>query len=168
MRTVKRTLVTSLIALPFLVAPFASAKDAKPANNQELNIQAYEKLLHTDINSKREAIVTEIMNLSDSDAKTFWPIYHDYDAERAKLDDAEAQLTNDYAQNSRNISDDQADQLLSKSFDLEEQRAELKKKYYDTMKKALSAATAAKFFEADSQIQHVYDLQLASKLPVNQ
>jgi hypothetical protein len=168
MRAVKTSLITSLIALPFLITPFASAKSAKPTTDQELNMQAYEKLLHTDINSKREAIVTTIMNLDDNDAKAFWPIYKDYDAERAKLDDAEAQLTNDYVKNYQSISDDQADHFLSKSLELEEERAELKKKYYDTMKKSLSAATAAKFFEVDSQIQHVYDLQLAAKLPANQ
>ncbi len=79
------------------------------------------------------------MHLNDSDSQTFWPIYKEYEAERAKLDDAEAQLTSDYAKDYQSISDDQADQVMSKSLELEAQRAELRKKYYDTMKKALSA-----------------------------
>jgi hypothetical protein len=168
MRVVKITLLACIIALPSLATQSVFAKDAKPVTDQELNIQAYEKLLRADINSKRDAIVKQVLQLSDSDAQTFWPIYQDYEKEREKLDDTEAQLTNEYVAAYQNISEDKADELLSKSFELEAQRAELKKKYFDTMKKALSASTAARFFEVDGQIQHVHDLQLSAKLPANQ
>ena len=168
MKAIKGTLLACIIALPFMAAQSGFAKDPKPTNDKELNLQAYEKLLRMDVNAKREMLVKEIMHLSDADSQTFWPIYKDYEAERAKLDDAEAQLTSDYAKDYQTISDDEADQVMSKSLELETQRAELRKKYYDTMKKALSAEIATKFFEVDSQLQHIYDLQVASKLPANQ
>ena len=168
MKAIKGALIACIIALPFLAVQSASAKDPKATNDKELNLQAYEKLLRMDVNAKREVLVKEIMHLNDADSQTFWPIYKDYEAERAKLDDAEAQLTSDYAKDYQTISDDEADQVMSKSLELETQRAELRKKYYDTMKKALSAEIATKFFEVDSQLQHIYDLQVASKLPANQ
>ena len=168
MKSIKGTLLACIVALPFLAVQSSFAKDPKPTSDKELNLQAYEKLLRMDVNAKRETLVKEIMHLNDADSQTFWPIYKDYEAERAKLDDAEAQLTSDYAKDYQNISDDAADQVMSKSLELETQRAELRKKYYDTMKKALSAEIATKFFEVDSQLQHIYDLQVASKLPANQ
>lgn len=168
MKGIKGTLLACIVALPFLAAQSSFAKDPTPTSDKELNLQAYEKLLRMDVTAKREMLVKEIMHLSDSDSKIFWPIYKDYEAERAKLDSAEAQLTSDYAKAYQNNSDDAADQVMSKSLDLETRRAELKKKYYNTMKKALSAQIAAKFFEVDSQMQHIYDLQVASKLPANQ
>ena len=131
-------------------------------------MQAYEKLLKADVNAKRDTIVKAIMRLNDSDSQIFWPIYKEYEAERAKLDDAEAQVTSEYVKEYQDISDDQADQVMSKSLDLEGQRAELRKKYYDNMKKALSATIATKFFEVDSQMQHIHDLQVSSTLPANQ
>lgn len=168
MKSIKGTLLACIVALPFLAVQSSFAKDPKPASDKELNLQAYEKLLRMDVNAKREMLVKEIMHLNDADSQTFWPIYKDYEAKRAKLDDAEAQLTSDYAKNYQSISDNAADQVMSKSLELETQRAELRKKYYDTMKKALSAEIATKFFEVDSQLQHIYDLQVASKLPANQ
>jgi hypothetical protein len=168
MKSIKGTLLACIVALPLLAVQSSFAKDPKPTSDKELNLQAYEKLLRMDVNAKRETLVKEIMHLNDADSQTFWPIYKDYEAERAKLDDAEAQLTSDYAKDYQNISDDAADQVMSKSLELETQRAELRKKYYDTMKKALSAEIATKFFEVDSQLQHIYDLQVASKLPANQ
>jgi hypothetical protein len=168
MKAIKGTLLACVVALPLLAAQSTFAKDPTPTNDKELNLQAYEKLLRMDVNAKREMLVKEIMHLNDADSKTFWPIYKNYEAERSKLDAAEAQLTSDYAKGYQTISDNQADQVMSRSLALETQRAELRKKYYDTMKKALSAEIATKFFEVDSQLQHIYDLQVASKLPANQ
>ena len=168
MKAIKGTLLACIIALPFLAAQPTFAKDPKATSDKELNLQAYEKLLRSDVNAKRDMLVKEIMHLNDSDSQIFWPIYKKYEAERAKLDDAEAQLTSDYSKEYQSISDNQADQVMSKSLELGAQRAELRKKYYDTMKKALSPVVAAKFFEVDSQMQHIHDLQVSSNLPANQ
>jgi hypothetical protein len=162
MKAIKGTLLACIIASPFLAA------QSKPASDKELNLQAYEKLLRSDVNGKREMIVKAIMHLNDSDSQIFWPIYKEYEAERAKLDGAEAQVTGDYAKAYQSISDNQADQVMSKSLDLEAKRVELKKKYYETMKKALSPTIAAKFFEVDGQMQNIHDLQVSSNLPANQ
>jgi hypothetical protein len=168
MKAIRGTLLACIVALPSLTAHPVFAKDPKPTNDKELNIQAYEKLLRADVDAKRDTLVKAIMRLNDSDSQTFWPIYKEYEAERAKLDDAEAQVTSQYVKEYQDISDDQADQVMSKSLELEAQRAELRKKYYDTMKNALSATIATKFFEVDSQMQHIHDLQVSSTLPANQ
>jgi hypothetical protein len=170
MKATKGILLVCVIGMPFLVALSLSAKQAADSatSDQELNLKAYETLLRSDVKGKREAIVKEILQLSESDGEKFWPVYREYDSERAKLDVAEAQLMNQYVKDYQTMSDAEADQLMSKSFDLEAQRAELKKKYFETMKKDVSASTAARFFEVDSQLQHISDLQTAAKLPANQ
>lgn len=167
MNAVTKTLLAALIIVLFLV-PESKAQEAQASNDQELNIRAYEQLLRADIDAKRETIIKEIMEFSDSEAKVFWPIFRKYDMERKQLDQAEAQLVSEYAEAYQNISDEKADQLLSKSFELEAQRARLKKKYFDMMKKALSPRVAAKFFEVENQIQNVSELQWSAKLPANQ
>jgi hypothetical protein len=170
MKATKGTVLVCVIGMPFLVALSLSAKQAanSATDDQELNLKAYETLLRSDVNGKREAIVKEILQLSDSDGEKFWPVYREYESERSKLDLAEAQLMNQYVKDYQTMSDAEADQLMSKSFDLEAQRAGLKKKYFETMKKDVSASTAARFFEVDSQLQHISDLQTAAKLPANQ
>ena len=170
MKATKGTLLVCVIGMPFLVALSLSAKQAanSATNDQELNLRAYETLLRSDVSTKREAVVKEVMGLSDSDGEKFWPVYREYESERAKLDDAQAQLMNNYVRDYQTMSDDEADQLMSKTLDLEKQRAELRKKNYDAMKKAVSPATAARFVEVDGQLQHISDLQTASKLPANQ
>jgi hypothetical protein len=70
--------------------------------------------------------------------------------------------------NYENLTNEQAEALMSKAFELEAQRATLKKKNFDKMKTALSATQAAKFFLVENQIQHIVDLQISAGLPVVQ
>ena len=161
-------LLIAIVAMPFLITCSASAQDAAAVNDRELNTQAYVELLKTDVDSKRVAIVTQIMQFSDSDAKVFWPIYKEYDAQRAKLDAAEAQLIQEYSKEYQTISNEKAEKLLSKTFGIEAQRVDLKKKYFKTIKSALSATTAARFIEVENQLEDVAGLQASAVLPANQ
>src|ERR1700729_4248823 len=107
MKSIRGTLLTCIVALPLLATQSAFAKDTKSTSDKDLNMQAYEKLLKADVNAKRETIVKAIMRLDESDSQIFWPIYKEYEAERAKLDDAEAQVTSEYVKEYQDISDDQ-------------------------------------------------------------
>ena len=108
------------------------------------------------------------MQLSDSDAKVFWPIYREYNDELNKLNAAEAEEIKAYTKNYDNITDKEAEDIVNKSLHLEAQRVELKKKYFGKMKSALSASVAAKFYEIDSQFQDIVHLQTTSALPATQ
>src|SRR6516164_7285660 len=162
MKTLKRPFLLVLFVLPLVIAAPAFSQDA--SSNKDLNTQAYVELLKTDANAKREAVITYILQLSDADAKVFEPIYREYDKELAKLNAAQAQALQEYAKDYQNITDKQADELVSKSLEVEAQRVELKKKYFEKMKSALSAGTAATFFEVENQLQDIVDLQASSVL----
>ena len=135
---------------------------------REQNFRAYVTLLRPDIKAERKDIINAIMQFNDSDATKFWPIFQQYDAERTTIGDGRMKLIVDYARNYENLTNEQADALMSKAFELEAQRAILKKKYFDKMKAQLSATQAAKFFLVENQIQHIIDLQISASLPVVQ
>jgi len=165
---VKKIFVVILFVVAMLVASAALTQDTSTSSDRELNLRAYIELLRADVKAKRVAIITEIMQFSDADAATFWPLFRDYDHELSKLGDTRVQLISDYIKNYDDITDEKADGLMSSAFSLEEQRAELKKKHFDIMKKALSARTAARFFQVENQMQQVADLQISANLPALQ
>jgi len=166
-KKVRTSLFAALLAAPLLLVSPAIAQDSASASDKEQNTKAYVLLLSSDVDSKREAIVKVILQLSDADSAKFWPIYKEYEAERAKLDGAEAGLIQEYAKDYQTITDAKADELLTKSFKIDAQRVELKKKYFSKVKSATSAATAAKFIEVENQLEDVAGLQAASVLPAN-
>ncbi len=174
MKSAKSMLLAALFVVPVLVAAAAFRQDASTkqdtiaSSDRELNLRAYTELLRADVKAKRVAIITEIMQFSDADAATFWPLFRDYDYELSKLGDVKLQLITDYIKNYDDITDQKADELATGAFALEAQRAQLKKKYFDIMKKSLSARTAARFFQVENQIQQIVDLQISSNLPTLQ
>ena len=160
-------MVIAIVVLAAVAASIGRTQE-ESFDAREQNFRAYVTLLRTDIKAERKDIINAIMQFNDSDATKFWPIFQQYDAELTTIGDGRMKLIVDYARNYENLTNEQADALMSKAFELEAQRAILKKKYFDKMKAQLSATQAAKFFLVENQIQHIIDLQISASLPVVQ
>ena len=168
MKPVKGLAMAALFGLSLMAAPAYAQDQASKSDDKELNLRAYIELIRADVKAQRVGIITQIMQFDDAQAAKFWPIFREYDFELSKIGDVRAQLIQDYANNFDNMTNEKADELASKALDLETQRAELKKKYYDKMKKELTPIVAARFFQVENQMQHIIDLQISSSLPVVQ
>jgi len=153
----------ALLAAPALAfAQQAAAGD----DSRELNLRAYGELLRSDIRSQKVAVIAEVMQFTEAEDQKFWPIYREYEAELAKLNDDRIALIKDYATNYDNLTDASADKLALGALDLESKRHALKAKYYDRFKSALPAKTAARFLQVENQILLLLDLQIAASLPI--
>jgi hypothetical protein len=162
-------LTVAVLVLTVVTGLWAQEKEKKvedPAESKELNNQAYVRLLRADLKAAREQIIKETMQLNDQQSAIFWPIYRDYSAEQTKLGDEKLAIVQDYAQNFLNMSNEKADQLAQRVMALDDQKLALKKKYYELMKKSLPTVLVVRFFQVDSQIQLLVDLQIASNLPI--
>jgi len=136
------------------------------ASNEELNLEAYVKLLRTDVNKQKAQIVATVMQFDAPDAAVFWPIYKDFQSDLSTIGDRTASLVQTYVSSYNAMTPDVADKLANQLLNIEEQRTELKRKYYVKLKTALDPITAARFLQVENQIERVIDLQIASHLPV--
>ena len=158
-----------VLALGLLFATGLAAQDKQvleSSDNTELNTQAYIQLLRQDVQAKREAIIREGMQLDEKQGAAFWPIYKDYAAEQKKLGDQKLAIIQDYAKNYLTMNNDKADQLAQRVLALDEKRQELRRKYYEKFRQALSPIIAARFTQVENQIEMLVDLQIASSLPI--
>jgi hypothetical protein len=163
----KIRLTVAALALTAVTGLYAQEKQVQDhTQSQELNDQAYIKLLRSDLKANSEQIVKETMQLNDQQAAVFWPIYQNYTAELSKLGDEKLAIVQDYAKNFLTMDNQKADQLAQRVMALDEQKLTLRKKYYDLMKKALPAVLAVRFFQIENQIQLLVELQIASNLPI--
>ena len=108
----------------------------------------------------------EVMQLDASQAATFWPIYKEFESELSVIGDQILSLVKDYAAHYDNLTAMVADQLADKLLTIEQQRTELKRKYYTRFKEALDALIAARFLQVENQLERLADLQIAAELPV--
>lgn len=129
---------------------------------------AYVELLRSDVKTQRVAIITEVMQFSDSASAVFWPIYRDYEFEATKIGDDMLALIKDYAANYDSLSEEMAKDLAGRSLKIDEDRLKLRKKYFKRVEKALGSVTAAKYLQIENQIGLLIDLQIAQSLPLIQ
>src|SRR5215471_11748048 len=163
-------LLVMVLAVPLASSQADQGGGSSPASSEQktkdANITAYIDLLRQDFRTKKALIIAEVMRFNSQDAAAFWPIYKQYETELKQLNDQKLAAITDYATNYDQMTDDKADALAQKALSLEEQRNELKKKYYEQVKTATSASTAARFLQVENQLLMVGDLQVASQLPI--
>jgi hypothetical protein len=133
---------------------------------QETNIRAYVELLRADVRAEKTAIMGQIMNLNDEQGAKFWPIYREYDVELQQLNDKKLAGIKGYARNYDSMTDEKADELAKLALDLENERTDLKRTYYEKVSKQLGGILAARFLQIENQLLMVIDLQIASSLPI--
>jgi hypothetical protein len=148
--------------------PGAAATKTQPAatSNETLNIDAYIKLLRSDVRKDKSQIIGQVMQFDTDQSAAFWPIYKEFQGELTQNGDQVVALVKKYAANYDDMTEEVADQLATKLLDIEQQRNALKRKYYERFKVALDPISAARFLQVENQIEKVIDLQIASRLPV--
>src|SRR5713226_5946689 len=67
------------------------------------------QMLKRDLKSQKKQIVAANMNLTDPEAEKFWPVYDQYSADLAKINDARAALIKEYLQTFDTMNGEQAE-----------------------------------------------------------
>jgi hypothetical protein len=146
-------------------APAAAA--APGAEQRTVSSQELE-LLRKDIRSQKKQLVAQNLQLSDTDATKFWPIYDKYTAELVKINNKKYAAFQDYADHFRTLSDEQAVAIVKQWQDVDIQAAQLRAKYLPVFIQAVGGKTAATFAQIDRRISMMIDLQLGRAVPLVQ
>jgi len=152
------------VLLTILFAMFAFYSICR-AQTQELSASSAIEVARANAQADRATVVNVAMKLSDKDGAVFWPIYRQYEYERATLDDRRVAVIKEYAQKYPNLTDDEAKSMAETMFDYDSRLATLKKNYYKKFNKVLPALTVTKFFQLDRRVDLLIDMQVESSLP---
>ena len=118
------------------------------------------------VRSLKKQIIAANMDLTETDARQFWPIYDRYTAELTAITDRKDPLLKDYATNYNSITGDQAETYVKGRADVEESITKLRLKYFQLFRKVLSGQSTARFFQIDWRLGLIMDLQLMSQTPL--
>ena len=136
-----------------------------PAQTQAPAVGSFIESARAEMQSDRNQILTEGMNLSDKDGAIFWPIYRSYEYERSAVDDRRAAVIKDYAAKYSTLGDADAKAMAERMLDCESDLAALKKKYFKKFNAVLPALTVSKFFQLEHRIDLLMDIRVESSLP---
>ncbi len=122
-------------------------------------------MMRSDMTTQKKALVETVMQVSQADSKVFWPIYEEYQREYYELGNETAALIKEFVENIDNMTEDRAGRLMTRTLDLQKRKLEVRQKYYNKIRKALSPIKAIKFAQLDGQLVQMLELQISSNLP---
>jgi hypothetical protein len=138
----------SAVAL-MLFCSLCLAED-KPADNMDIvreKVQADKKLL-----------VAENMQLTEKEAKAFWPVYEAYQNELFLLRSKSIKLIS--------MTDKEAKKLLDEYMTIEGLRLKLRQAYLPKFRKVLPERKVARYYQIENKIQAVLNYELAKNIPL--
>jgi len=155
-KTITRGLaIAALLGL----APLAMAQD-KPADNMQI--------LRDKIKADKKLVVAANMELTESEAKAFWPIYDAYQKDLQKINQRIIALLESYADDARkkSLTDDKAKKLIDEAVAIDQAEANLKSGYAPKLSKALPAIKVARYLQIENKIRAVIKYDLAQGVPL--
>jgi hypothetical protein len=140
-------------------APLGLAQD-KPADNMQI--------LRDKIRADKKLVVAANMELTESEAKSFWPIYDEYQKDLQKLNRRIANVLESYADDYRkkSLTDDKAKKLIDEALAIEQAEANLKSAYAPKLTKVLPMRKAVRYLQIENKIRAVVKYDIASGVPL--
>jgi hypothetical protein len=140
--------------------PRPPAASNQTATDEDIN------LFRKDVRSLKKQLIAANMDLTDTEAQQFWPIYDRYAVELAAILDPKYALLKNYAQNYTTLTSEQAENYIKGRAAVEESVMKLRLKYFPIFRQILSGRATALFFQLDWRLGLIMDLQLASQTPL--
>lgn len=143
------------------IAPLGLAQD-KPADNMQI--------LRDKLKADKKLVVATNMELTESEAKSFWPIYDGYQKELQKINRRIVALLESYAADyrSKSLTDDKAKKLIDEATAIEQAEVNLKSSFAPKLSKALPSIKVARYLQIENKIRAVVRYDLAQGVPLVQ
>ncbi len=120
----------------------------------------------TNIELKRQAVLTANLPLTAQESQAFWPLYHEYRAAVARKYDRVIALVADYVANGERMSDKQAEELMNEFWTTQLDALVLKQDYFPKFKQILPVKKAVRFFQLDNRLDAAVQSDASRQLPL--
>jgi len=152
-----------LIAAAMLAAPaFAQGKPAAapPADNMQI--------LREKLQADKKLVVAANMDLTEAEAKAFWPIYDEYQKGLQTINDRLATVITAYAReyNARSLTDERAKKLVEEAAAVEEAEFRLKRSIMPKVAKVLPGRKYARYIQLENKIRILVKYEIAAEVPL--
>jgi hypothetical protein len=122
--------------------------------------------LREKVRADKKLVVALALNLSETEAKAFWPVYGAYQSDMIVHYDRVAKLIADYAAAHEKMNDETANQLLGEFLALQTDHAALLNRYVPRFQRVLPPQKVARFYQIENKVRAILDYQLARDIPL--
>jgi hypothetical protein len=150
------------MVLAVMMIGFAGTAAAQntPADNMDI--------VKEKVRTDKKLFIATNMQLTESEAKTFWPIYEAYQSKLEALVDRKGKLIEKFAANFETLSDDTAKSLLDNDLSIDSDYQRLRQSYLPKFRGVLPDKKVARFYQLESKIHAVVEFEIAAIIPLVQ
>ena len=155
-----------ILQVCMLVLSFLFMGHAQAQESEQMNME----ILKEKIKADKKLVVASNMNLTDGEAKNFWPLYDGYQKELEQINQRLLTTIKSYADaynaGKGEISNDTAKKLLADALGVEESEVKLRQSYAAKLGKVLPATKVARYLQIESKIRAIVRFELAAQIPL--
>jgi hypothetical protein len=142
--------------------PAPALTQDKPADNMQI--------LREKVKADKKLLVAANMELTESEAKGFWPVYEQYQKDLAGINRRIAKLIESYGADYRanTLTDEKAKKLIDELVAIDQAEAGLKAASVPKLSKVLPQKKVARYLQIENKIRAVVKYELAEKVPLVQ
>ncbi len=154
-------IVTAWMAAVIAFPTLALAQGTSTANME---------ILREKIKADKKLLVATNMDLTESEAKGFWPVYEEYQKDLVAINQRIGKLIEKYAADYRanTLTDEKAKVLIDELVAIEQAEAGLKTTYVPKLSKVLPQKKVARYLQIENKIRAVVKYELAGAVPLAQ
>ena len=152
-----------MTAAIFLVSsPVTQAQQTAKPTSSDMQILANK------IKADKRLVVAANMQLTEAEAKAFWPVYDSYQKDLMAINERMVKTVVAYAETYKKgtVSNETAKKLMGEALDVEEAEVKLKRSYLPKLEKAVSPMKAARYIQMENKIRAIVKFELAAKIPL--
>ena len=158
-KVINNLLATALTIIFIGYVGSALAQDT-PADNMEI--------VKDKVRVDKKLFIATNMELTESEAKAFWPVYEAYQTELGKIRDQESTLIDEFAANFGTMSDNVAKKLLDDSLSIDSGYLKLRQSYLAKFRDVLPDMKVARYYQLENKIEAVLRYEQAKRIPLVQ
>jgi hypothetical protein len=161
-KTLSALFIVTALMVTVMAFPIPALTQDKPADNMQV--------LREKIKADKKLLVATNMELTESEAKGFWPVYENYQKDLATINQRIVKLIESYAADYRKntLTDEKAKKLIDEFVAIEQAEAGLKASYVPKLSKVLPPKKVARYLQIENKIRAAVKYELADGVPLVQ
>jgi hypothetical protein len=150
-------MVLAILGLVMVMVVPGIAQD-KPADNMQIVLEK--------IRADKKLFVAENMQLTEAEAKAFWPVYDQYQDELFLLRTRTAKLIKDFSDAYEKMANETAKKLMDEYMTIETLGPKLRQTYLPKFRKVLPEVKVVRYYQIENKINAVLIYELAKNIPL--
>jgi hypothetical protein len=159
-KSITVALFVTLVAVITLLGVSPVFSQDNPADNMQIMLDK--------LKADKKLVVATNMELTESEAKAFWPVYEEYQKELAALNQRIGKLIGSYAAdyNANTLTDEKAKKLTEELVAIGKAEGALPASFVSKLNKVLPPKKVTRYLQIENKIRALIKYSLAEEVPL--